>query len=97
MPGPTSSREKLLPRSQYRVKHLPEGCQSAGKWSGVVIPSLILSIGNQDEVWTLDEDILAATLQSIWDAVYKGKILHTVTSDGPVLAIVSMLSNTLHI
>ncbi|KAG1793317.1 uncharacterized protein HD556DRAFT_1308746 [Suillus plorans] len=83
----TESTMVVLAHSNYRMKHLPEGCQVSGKWSGKVIPTLIHCIGSQDEVWTLKDDLLCTTLQSIWDVVYKGSITHTVTPDGPVIAV----------
>ncbi|KAG1797163.1 hypothetical protein EV424DRAFT_1546761 [Suillus variegatus] len=69
------------------MKHLPEGCQVSGKWSRKIIPTLIHCIRNQNEVWTLKDDLLCATLQSIWDVVYKGSITHMVTPNGPVIAV----------
>jgi hypothetical protein len=60
----------------------------SGKWSSVFIPTLVYCIGNQDEVWAMKDNILSATLQLIWDAVYKG-VPYTVTTDGPVIAVVS--------
>ncbi|KIK47185.1 hypothetical protein CY34DRAFT_74693 [Suillus luteus UH-Slu-Lm8-n1] len=68
------------------MKHLPGVCQMSGKWSGVFIPTLIYCIGNQDEVWAIKDSPLRATLQLIWDAVYKG-VPYMVTTDGPVIAV----------
>ncbi|KAG2039020.1 hypothetical protein BDR03DRAFT_1009470 [Suillus americanus] len=78
----------VLSRSQYRMKHLPDACQTLGKWSSMFIPTLIYCIGNQDKVWAIKDNSLSATLQLIWDAVYKG-VLYVVTTDGPVIAMVS--------
>ncbi|KAG1836314.1 hypothetical protein DFJ58DRAFT_669793 [Suillus subalutaceus] len=68
------------------MKHLPDVCQTLGKWSSVFIPTLIHCIGNQDEVWAIKDNSLSATLQLIWDAVYKG-VPYTVTTDGLVIAV----------
>ncbi|KAG1865351.1 hypothetical protein F4604DRAFT_1586119 [Suillus subluteus] len=84
----TETPKIVLSRSQYRMKHLPDVCQTSGKWSSVFIPTLIYCIGNQDEVWAIKDNSLSATLQLIWDAVYKG-VPYTVTTDGPVIAVVS--------
>jgi hypothetical protein len=70
------------------MKHLPGVCQTSGKWSDMFIPTFIYCIGNQDEVWAIKDSPLSATLQLIWDAVYKG-IPYMVTTDGPVIAVVS--------
>ncbi|KAG2114272.1 uncharacterized protein F5147DRAFT_533048, partial [Suillus discolor] len=71
----------------YRKKHLPKGCQVGNKWARQFIPTVIRCIGDLDEVWTLADDVVCPILQSVWNAVYKGKIPHTVEADGPVLAV----------
>ncbi|EGO04776.1 hypothetical protein SERLA73DRAFT_68444 [Serpula lacrymans var. lacrymans S7.3] len=53
----------ILPRSQYRMRHLPEGCQAFSKWSGEVIPTVILCVGDEDEFWNLNENTLCTKLQ----------------------------------
>lgn len=70
------------------MKHLPDVCQTLGKWSSTFIPTLIYCIGNQDEVCAIKDNSLSTTLQLIWDAVYKG-VPYMVTTDGPVIAMVS--------
>ncbi|KAG2041206.1 hypothetical protein BDR03DRAFT_856911 [Suillus americanus] len=72
------------------MKHLPDVCQMLGKWSSVFIPTLIYCISNQDKVWAIKDNSLSTTLQLIWDAVYKG-VPYTVTTDGPVIAVVNIL------
>ncbi|KAG1743761.1 hypothetical protein EDD22DRAFT_748886, partial [Suillus occidentalis] len=57
------------------------------KWAREFIPTAIRCVGDLSEVWTLSDDILCPILQSAWDAVYKDKIPHTVTADGPVIAL----------
>ncbi|KAG1856774.1 hypothetical protein F4604DRAFT_1931778 [Suillus subluteus] len=69
------SAQALRPPRQQR-RHQSQ----SGKWSGVFIPTLIYCIGNQDEVWAIKDSPLRATLQLIWDAVYKG-VPYTVTTD----------------
>ncbi|KAG1836867.1 hypothetical protein DFJ58DRAFT_846709 [Suillus subalutaceus] len=78
---------KAIARSAFRKKHLPKGCQMANKWAREFIPTAIRCVGDLSEVWTLSDDILCPILQSAWDAVYKDKIPHTVTADGPVIAL----------
>ncbi|KAG1889651.1 uncharacterized protein F5891DRAFT_1198524 [Suillus fuscotomentosus] len=73
--------------SAYRKKHLPQGCQDGNKWAREFIPTIICYIGDQDEVWTLSDDILCPILQSIWNVVYKTKTPHTVEADGAVIAL----------
>ncbi|KAG2340121.1 hypothetical protein BDR05DRAFT_1002702 [Suillus weaverae] len=82
-----TSPSKAIACSAYRKKHLPKGCQMANKWAREFIPTAIHCIGDLDEVWNLSEDILCPILQSVWNAVYKGKIPHTVEADGPVIAL----------
>ncbi|KAG1886827.1 uncharacterized protein F5891DRAFT_1200678 [Suillus fuscotomentosus] len=53
----------------------------------IFIPTVIRCISDLDEVWTLADDVVYPILQSVWNAVYKGKIPHTVEADGPVLAV----------
>lgn len=86
--GMVAPASKAITRSAYRKKHLPKGCQMENKWAREFIPTAICCIGDMDEVWTLADDILCPILQSVWDAVYKGKIPHTVVADGPVIALV---------
>ncbi|KAG1814225.1 hypothetical protein EV424DRAFT_1541525 [Suillus variegatus] len=81
----TETPKIVLSRSQYRMKHLPDVCQTLGKWSSTFIPTLIYCIGNQDEVCAIKDNSLSTTLQLIWDAVYKG-VPYMVTTDGPVIA-----------
>ncbi|KAG1853928.1 hypothetical protein DFJ58DRAFT_728062 [Suillus subalutaceus] len=63
---------EILPRSAYRIKNLPGGPRAVTRWSAVFIPTLISAVGDQDE--------------DTWNAVY-GDIPHTVTPDGPVMAL----------
>lgn len=42
---------EILPHSAYRVKNLPGGPRVVAKWSATFIPTLILAIRDQDEVW----------------------------------------------
>ncbi|KAG2068112.1 hypothetical protein BDR04DRAFT_1119968 [Suillus decipiens] len=83
---------EILPCSAYRIKNLPGGAQAVARWSAVFIPTLIFGIGDQDEVWACAlpklEAALCTTVQDTWDMVYKD-ILHKVTTDGPVMALVS--------
>ncbi|KAG2093744.1 uncharacterized protein F5147DRAFT_779262 [Suillus discolor] len=81
----SSAPSKPIVRSAYRKKHLPKGCQVGNKWARQFIPTVIRCIGDLDEVWTLADDVVCPILQSVWNAVYKGKIPHTVEADGPVL------------
>ncbi|KAG0692874.1 hypothetical protein DFH29DRAFT_881965 [Suillus ampliporus] len=78
-PCAVAAPSKAITHSAYRKKHLPKGCQMENKWAREFIPTAICCIGDMDEVWTLADDILCPILQSVWDAVYKGKIPHTVT------------------
>ncbi|KAG1727955.1 uncharacterized protein EDB91DRAFT_1060849 [Suillus paluster] len=87
-PCAIAAPSKAITRSAYRKKHLPKGCQMENKWAREFIPTAIRCIGDMDEVWTLADDILCPILQSVWDAVYKGKIPHTVVADGPAIALV---------
>ncbi|KAG1869647.1 hypothetical protein F4604DRAFT_1543273, partial [Suillus subluteus] len=68
--------------------NLPGGSRAVARWSAVFIPTLISAVGDQDEVWGRleSETTLCATMQDTWDAVY-GDIPHTVTTDGPVMAL----------
>ncbi|KAG1889826.1 hypothetical protein F4604DRAFT_1914339 [Suillus subluteus] len=89
--GPTNALEvtvEILPRSLYRIKHLPGGPRAVARWSSIFIPTLISTIGDQDEVWGRIEleALFHATLQDTWDVVYED-IPHTITNDGPVMAI----------
>ncbi|KAG1905400.1 uncharacterized protein F5891DRAFT_976338 [Suillus fuscotomentosus] len=78
---------KAIACSAFRKKHLPKGCQMANKWAMELIPTAIRCVGDLYEVWTLSDDILCPILQSAWDAVYKDKIPHTVTANGPAIAL----------
>ncbi|KAG1829626.1 hypothetical protein EV424DRAFT_1344074 [Suillus variegatus] len=89
--GPMNSLEvtaEILPRSLYRIKHLPGGPRAVARWSTVFIPTLISAIRDQEEVWgrIKSEATFQATIQDTWNAVYED-IPHTVTNDGPVIAI----------
>ncbi|KAG1762551.1 hypothetical protein EDD22DRAFT_847009 [Suillus occidentalis] len=89
--GPTNPLEvtvEILPHSLYRIKHLPGGPRAVARWSSIFIPTLISAIGDQDEVWGRIEleALFQATLQDTWDVVYED-IPHTITNDGPVMAI----------
>ncbi|KAG2156786.1 uncharacterized protein EDB93DRAFT_1246977 [Suillus bovinus] len=64
---------KAPPVKQLKKKHLPKGCQMENKWAREFIPTAICYIGDLDE--------------RVWDVVYKGKILHTVVANGPVVAL----------
>ncbi|KAG1892001.1 hypothetical protein F4604DRAFT_1565083, partial [Suillus subluteus] len=66
--------------------NLPGGHWATTRWSSVFIPTLILTIGDRDEVWSIPEMTLRDILQDIWNVVY-GDITHTVTTNGPVIAI----------
>ncbi|KAG1882713.1 hypothetical protein F4604DRAFT_1921311 [Suillus subluteus] len=89
--GPTNPLEvtvEILPRSSYRIKHLPGGPRAVARWSSIFIPTLISTIGDQDEVWGRIklEAMFHATIQDTWNVVYED-IPHTVMNDGPVMAI----------
>jgi hypothetical protein len=88
--NPSEVIVEILPHSAYRIKHLPGGPRAVARWSSVFVPTLISAIGDQDEVWgwVESETTLCATMQDTWDVVYED-IPHTVTIDGPVMAIVS--------
>jgi hypothetical protein len=81
---------EILPHSLYNIKHLPGGPQAVARWSAIFIPTLISAIGDQEEVWGCikSEATFHVTIQDTWDAVYEA-IPHTITNDGPVMAIVS--------
>ncbi|KAG1889254.1 hypothetical protein F4604DRAFT_1673935 [Suillus subluteus] len=89
--GPTNPLEvtvEILPRSSYRIKHLPGGPRAVARWSSIFIPTLISAIGDQDEVWGRIklEAMFHATIQNTWNVVYED-IPHTITNDGPIMAI----------
>ncbi|KAG1897581.1 uncharacterized protein F5891DRAFT_956932 [Suillus fuscotomentosus] len=89
--GPANPLEvtvEILPRSSYRIKHLPGGPRAVARWSTTFIPTLISAIGDQEEVWGRieSEAMFHTTIQDTWDAVYED-IPHIVTNDGPVIAI----------
>ncbi|KAG1775764.1 hypothetical protein EV702DRAFT_1198963 [Suillus placidus] len=84
---PTAPSMQILARSQYRMKNLPGGGQGAHLWKAKFIPTLIMCIGDQDEVWLLKDAPLCIMLQSIWNALFARTIPHTVTHDGPVIGI----------
>ncbi|KAG1864406.1 hypothetical protein F4604DRAFT_1928858 [Suillus subluteus] len=83
----SSTPSKLIVHSAYRKRHLPKGCQAGNKWATQFFPTVIRCISDLDEVWTLADDIVCPILQSVWNAVYKGKIPHMIVADGPVIAI----------
>ncbi|KIK32331.1 hypothetical protein CY34DRAFT_19126 [Suillus luteus UH-Slu-Lm8-n1] len=89
--GPTNPSEvtvEILPRSLYRIKHLPGGPRAVARWSAIFIPTLISAIGDQEEVWghIESEAMFHATIQNTWNAVHED-IPHTIPNDGPVVAI----------
>ncbi|KAG1726727.1 uncharacterized protein EDB91DRAFT_1254229 [Suillus paluster] len=89
--GPMNPLEvtvEILPHSSYRIKHLPGCPQAVARWSAIFIPTLISAIGDQDEVWGRieSEAMFHVTIQDTWNVVYED-IPHTVTNDGPVMAI----------
>ncbi|KAH7912048.1 hypothetical protein BJ138DRAFT_1100611 [Hygrophoropsis aurantiaca] len=85
-PNTTAPPVKILPRSQYRVHHLPQGSQP--RWSSKFLPTLLAWLGDQPDIWVVDEDVLCDVLQAIWDVTFYNRVNHTITTDGPVIAIV---------
>ncbi|KAG1737114.1 uncharacterized protein EDB91DRAFT_1249763 [Suillus paluster] len=77
---------EVLRRSLYRTRHLPDGYSTGNKWKREFVPTVLRCVGDLEEVWTITDIDLCRVLQSVWNGVYKGKIQHTVTVDGPVIS-----------
>ncbi|KAG1908528.1 uncharacterized protein F5891DRAFT_1180049 [Suillus fuscotomentosus] len=70
-----------------------QACMSIMPSQATEMPRIMLSQSQYrmkhlpgDEVWAIKDGPLSASLQLIWDAVYKG-VSYTVTTDGPVIAV----------
>ncbi|KAG1726714.1 uncharacterized protein EDB91DRAFT_1086689 [Suillus paluster] len=64
---------EVLHRSLYRMCHLPDGYLTGNKWKREFILTVLRCVGDLEE--------------SVWNGVYKGKIQHTVTVDGPIISV----------
>ena len=61
-------------------------------WHRIFISTLAHCAAGDKDPWVIPEGKFKATLQEIWDAVYKDSIEHTVVSGGPVYQLVSLVS-----
>ncbi|KIJ16002.1 hypothetical protein PAXINDRAFT_11042, partial [Paxillus involutus ATCC 200175] len=104
--APPSKRTKAAPHStstsqrsgsgvnkKYVKDDLPPGSTVDNIWRRVFISTLAHFTGGYDNPWTIPSDQFALVLQRIWDAVYGGKIEHTVTVGGPVYHIAKQSLN----
>ncbi|KAH7902842.1 hypothetical protein BJ138DRAFT_1200548, partial [Hygrophoropsis aurantiaca] len=86
LPPPDSS-VKILPRNKYRKDHLPAGVDGP-RWRDAFIPTVLLWFGNEQELWTIDEAYFCENIQVIFDTVYGDEVEYTITTNGPVFALV---------
>ena len=71
---------------------LPAGCQDNGAWCQLFIPTYLqyLASRDSDNVWAIDDDEAVSMQQKIWNFVYRKKVSHIITVQGPVFALVGI-------
>ncbi|KIM57502.1 hypothetical protein SCLCIDRAFT_28837 [Scleroderma citrinum Foug A] len=70
--------------NKYINSDLPAGSTNDNLWHRIFISTLAHCAAGNKDPWVIPEGKFKATLQEIWDAVYKDSIEHTVVSGGPV-------------
>ncbi|KIM51407.1 hypothetical protein SCLCIDRAFT_18408 [Scleroderma citrinum Foug A] len=70
--------------NKYINSDLPAGSTNNNLWCRIFISTLAHCAAGNKDPWVIPEGKFKATLQEIWDAVYKDSIEHTVVSGGPV-------------
>ncbi|KAG2152690.1 hypothetical protein DEU56DRAFT_727716, partial [Suillus clintonianus] len=67
---------------------LPPGCHEDGKWARVFIPTILLWLGAQEELWTIADIKLLDACKEIFKVVY-GDICYNLTISGSVFGVVT--------
>ena len=85
----TPKPSKTLVRGKrWSTAHLPEVCNAKGLWRKYFIPTYIWSVSRGDNPWAIDDLNAISNMKKIWAKVYGNEKL-TITTDGPVFAVVS--------
>lgn len=60
-------------RTKYKKEDLPDwiGRHGGGRWTTVVLPTLVSYYGNLEDPWTPNDEMLITVLQFIIDTVYE--------------------------
>ena len=80
-------------KEKYTNAQLPAGCQDNSAWCRLFIPTCLqyLASRDSDNVWAINNDEAVSMQQNIWNFVYRKKIPHIITVQGPVFALIGIL------
>jgi hypothetical protein len=76
---------------KWTTADLPEACHTNNLFRKSFIPTYIKWVSQGRNPWTVDDLDAVAAMRKIWNAVYGNTIRYTISTDGPVFAIVSRI------
>jgi hypothetical protein len=76
---------------KWTLADLPEACNKNNLFRKRFIPTYIKFVAQSGDPWTIDDLAAVTAMQKIWNAIYGQTIPYTISTDGPVFAIVHIL------